>query len=128
MTRQHARRSKRQGKPKDTDQTVAIIRTGTLSPSDSEAVRFLEWEFVRFAWEARFPTWTAALRSLARTLQGLEKLGWIARHRVAEPSSRRSRRVIALTDDGEQVLRVIRGGPVPGGTPVEPDLPDSPLR
>ena len=91
-------------------ETVAVIRTGAWPPEQSEASRFLEWEFLRWTWEARFPTWTAGLRALAVTLHGLERIGLIERERHRHGTPNGTGRVVRLTSDGERMLRVLGGG------------------
>jgi len=105
----NSKRTPRGGRERHADDitTVAIFvgpnlaRPKTLGDRLGEL--FLEW-----AWATRHRDWEAAVRTLARTLKGLEGAGLINRHR-ARGVDGQPLHLVRLTELGQRALSLMSG-------------------
>jgi hypothetical protein len=72
-----------------------------------------EWLFLCWAWEAGYRGWDPAIRALARTLRGLERVGLIERHTIRRPD-RQTHHGFVLTDSGRLALEALAGDWIEG--------------
>jgi DNA-binding HxlR family transcriptional regulator len=64
---------------------------------------------LRWAWFGGFRTWDAAVRSLARTLRGLERADLIERRTLRTDRGQPVRRILTLTAHGHEVTALLSG-------------------
>lgn len=89
----------------DDDRVEAIFidrRAPTSDPYD------LGWLFLCWGWESGYGSWEDGLRSLARTLRGLEKVGLIVRRRIPR-DGRPTHHGFVLTEEGHEAVNALSG-------------------
>ena len=94
--------------PDDNSKTVAIFIGPKRTRPRALSVR-LDRLFLEWAWATRHEEWTQAVRTLARTLKGLEGAGLIERERVRGDDGR-ALHLLRLTPLGSSALTLLSGG------------------
>ena len=61
-----------------------------------------------WAWEAGHRNWNDAVRTLARTLRGLERIGLIERRTIRRPGAP-THHGFVLTDEGREAVSALSG-------------------
>jgi hypothetical protein len=68
----------------------------------------LSWLFLCWAWEAGYRDWSQGLRVLARTLRGLERMGFIER-RTIRCAGHATHHGFTVTDEGREAVTALSG-------------------
>ena len=85
----------------------AVITTPRQSPTGDRYD--LGWLFTCWVWESGLGDWSRAVRALARTLRGLERIGLIERRTIRRASAP-THHGFVLTEDGRQAVAALSGG------------------
>jgi hypothetical protein len=88
------------------DVVQTVICTPRQSPTNDRYD--LGWLFTCWVWESGFCDWNHALRALARTLRGLERISLIERRTVRRAGAP-THHGFVLTDDGHQAVIALSG-------------------
>ena len=93
--------------PNDNAKTVAIFFGPKRNRPKAVSVR-LDRLFLEWAWATRHEEWTQAVRTLARTLKGLEGAGLIERERVRGDDGQ-PLHLLRPTERGKRALALLGG-------------------
>lgn len=89
---------------------MTITTAGGRSASDRYDLSTL---FLSWAWQAGYRDWDEGVKAVARTLRGLERVGFIER-RTIRRAGQPTHHGFVLTEEGRQALVAVSGDEIKG--------------